>query len=69
MSMLGRILRCYINQGFGIHPDKKKGSRTLTVLKDSSLEEKDCTNPRQGFLSLKAQTPGRNVLYEGGMEA
>lgn len=47
MSILGRILRPYINWGFGILSDYKKRSRMTTVSKNSSLEEKEYMNLRQ----------------------
>lgn len=47
MSILGRILRPYINWGFGVLSDYKKRSRMTTVSKNSSLEEKEYMNLRQ----------------------
>lgn len=47
MSILGRILRLYINWRFGILSDYKKRSRMTTVSTNSSLEEKEYMNLRQ----------------------
>lgn len=69
MSILGRILRSYVNQRLGIRPDKKKkggGSILLTVSKDSSLRGETVHKPQAaGFLSLKTQVPGKMPCMKG----
>jgi len=60
-------LRCYSKAL--VFTQMKKGIQNAHCFKGLFLRRERAHKPQPaGFLRLKAQTPGKNALYEAGME-